>query len=232
MIIAMIPKQFKTYLTVFIILIFSGLMHAQIDSKKKSVAIPAVENENDTLDASPLTPSKPIDSDNSSGLNTPKAAQKLKIPKKEFSMFGEKFGNPGELYTDRLKKHESNIKQGEGLGTKGSKIDVFFGNHRTKSKFVRVLYRDYGLEDGDLVRVSVNDEVISYRVVLTNAFKGFKIELKEGINTIEFLALNEGYALPNTAHFRIVDENDKIIAADLWALSVNVKGSVNIIKDP
>ena len=96
---------------------------------------------------------------------------------------------------------------------------------------MHVYYRDYGLEDGDLVRISVNDEVVQIRTVLINAFKGFKIELKPGINKIEFLALNEGYALPNTAHFRIVDENNNIIAADLWALSINVKGTVNIIKE-
>ena len=227
----MMPNLFKTYSVLLILLFFSVSVHAQIDTKKKSIAIPAIENENDSLDASPTTPSKPITSGNFGSLNLPKTTPSLKIPKKEFSMFGEKFGNPGELYTDRLKTQENAIKKQEGLGTKGSKVDVFFGNHRTKSKHIRVLYRDYGLEDGDLVRVSVNNEIINYRVALTNAFKGFKIELKEGINTIEFLALNEGYALPNTAHFRVVDDEDKIIAADLWALSINVKGMINIIKE-
>ncbi|MFY0714442.1 hypothetical protein J1D01_12235 [Seonamhaeicola sp. NFXS20] len=226
------PKHLKTYLSIFIVLVFSMSMLAQIDSKKKTVLIQAEENENDSLDASPTTPSKPLFSGNLSGLSTPKETPSLKMPKKEFSMFDqEEFGNPGELYIDRLKKHENSIKQSEGLGTKGSKVDVFFGNHRTKSKHVRVLYRDYGLEDGDLVRVSVNDEIIEYRVSLTNAFKGFKIELKEGINVIEFLAINEGYALPNTAHFRIIDDNNNIVASDLWALSVNVKGTVHVIKE-
>ena len=93
------------------------------------------------------------------------------------------------------------------------------------------MYRDYGLEDGDYVRVSVNNEIIEYRVGLSNAFKGFKIELKMGVNKIEFLALNEGYALPNTAHFRIVGEQKELIATDLWALSTNVKGVINIIRE-
>ena len=207
-------------------------VQAQIDSKKKSISIPAVKSEKDSAYISPLTPSKPIKNNNTIGLNRPSVTPSLDLPKKEFSMFPkEKFGNPGELYTNQLKKQENSIKQEQGLGTKGSKIDLFFGNHRTKSKNIQVMYRDYGLEDGDYVRVSVNDEIIEYRVGLSNTFKGFKIELKMGINKIEFLALNEGYALPNTAHFRIVDEQKKLIATDLWALSTNVKGVINIIRE-
>lgn len=228
----MIKTQHFYYLFI-VLLFFSVSMQAQIDSKKKSFAIPAVETKKDSLDASPLTPSKKIDNKSNpfTGLSAPKQVQNLKMPKKELSMFSEDFGDPGELYTDRIKKHENTIKQQEGLGTKGSKVDVFFGDHRTTSKVVRVMYRDYGLEDGDLVRVTVNGEIMVYRAGLSNAFSGFKIELKPGVNTIEFLALDEGYALPNTAHFRVVDENNKVIASDLWALSINVKGTVNIIKE-
>lgn len=225
-------KKNKTYLFFILLLVFSAAMHAQIDNEKKSIAIPAVESENDSLDASPARPATAIKSKGDfKGLNPNPNNSFGKMPKKELSMFKEEFGNPGELYTDRIKKHQNTIKKEEGLGTKGSKVDVFFGNHRTKSKTVRVMYRDYGLEDGDLVRVSVNDEIIVFRVSLSNAFSGFKIELKPGVNKIEFLALNEGYALPNTAHFRIVDENNNIVAADLWALSINVKGTINIIKE-
>lgn len=221
----------KPYVLFLLLIIFSLSAEAQIDSKKKSTSIPAVENK-DSTDVSPLTPSKSIKNDNAIGMNRPKVAPSLESPKKEFSMFPqEDFGNPGELYNDRLKKHENNIIKEEGLGTKGSKIDVFFGDHITKSKSIQVMYRDYGLEDGDVIRVTVNDEIIEYRVGLTNVFKGFTIELKQGLNTIEFLALNEGYALPNTAHFRIIDEQNRLIATDLWALSIDVKGTINIIKE-
>jgi len=222
----------KPYILFLFFMFLTLSVQAQIDSKKKSISIPAVESKKDSADISPLTPSKPIKSENTLGLNRPSVTPSLDLPKKEFSMFPkEKFGNPGELYAGQLKKQENNIKQEQGLGTKGSKIDLFFGDHRTKSKNIQIMYRDYGLEDGDYVRVSVNDEIIEYRVGLSNAFKGFKIELKMGINKIEFLALNEGYALPNTAHFRIVDEQKKLIATDLWALSANVKGVINIIRE-
>ena len=222
----------KPYIFFLFFMFLTLSVQAQLDSKKKSISIPAVESKKDSADISPLTPSKSIKSDNTTGLNRPSVTPSLDLPQKEFSMFPkEKFGNPGELYTNQLKKQENTIKQEQGLGTKGSKIDLFFGNHRTKSKNIQVTYRDYGLEDGDYVRVSVNNEIIEYRVGLSNAFKGFKIELKMGVNKIEFLALNEGYALPNTAHFRIVGEQKELIATDLWALSTNVKGVINIIRE-
>jgi hypothetical protein len=221
----------RFYILYFILIFFSISIHAQVDTKKKSVAIPTIESKKDSADITPLTPSKPI-KNTTFGMNNPKVSPNLELPAKEFSMFPkEKFGNPGELYADQLKKHEDNIKKEEGLGTLGSKIDVFFGDHRTKSKYIQVMYRDYGLEDGDLIRVSVNDEIIEYRVALVNAFQGFKIDLIEGLNTIEFLALTEGYALPNTAHFRILDDQKKLIATNLWALSIDVKGTINIIKE-
>ena len=222
----------KPYILFLFFMFLTLSVQAQLDSKKKSISIPAVESKKDSADISLLTPSKSIKSDNTIGLNRPSVTPSLDLPQKEFSMFPkEKFGNPGELYTNQLKKQENTIKQEQGLGTKGSKIDLFFGNHRTKSKNIQVMYRDYGLEDGDYVRVSVNNEIIEYRVGLVNAFKGFKIELKMGVNKIEFLALNEGYALPNTAHFRIVGEQKELIATDLWALSTNVKGVINIIRE-
>ncbi|TYA71972.1 hypothetical protein [Seonamhaeicola marinus] len=224
-----------SYTIIILLMLFTFSVKAQIDSERRSISIPAVASKKDSLDnTSSKSPSAKI----KSNIDFKKldAANKKKeplkaLPKKELSMFKEEFGNPGELYTDRIKKQENSIKNKLELGTIGSKVDVFFGDHKTKSKYVRVMYRDYGLEDGDIVRVSVNDEVIVYRAGLSNAFSGFKIELKPGVNKIEFLALNEGYALPNTAHFRIVGENKELIASDLWALSINVKGTINIIRE-
>lgn len=223
----------KLYLSFFTFIVFTLASFAQIDSENKSISIPAVETEKDSADVSPILPNNPINNNQSiNELNTPKVSSSLNLPKKEFSMFPEeKFGNPGEQYKKRLDEFSNEIKSELHLGTIGSKTDQYFGDFITKSKYVRVLYRDYGAEDGDLVRVSVNNEIIEYRVLLTNSFKGFKIDLKEGSNVIDFLALTEGYALPNTAHFRVVDDQNNVIASDLWALSIDVKGSINIIKE-
>ncbi|AUP77416.1 hypothetical protein C1H87_01245 [Flavivirga eckloniae] len=143
----------------------------------------------------------------------------------------EEFGNPGELYEEQIKRKVNAIKEEQGLGTKGSKVDLYFGDIKTKSKYVYVQYRDYGQVDGDLIRVSVNDEIVEYRVSLSGGFGGFKLTLKEGFNKIDFLALHEGYTLPNTAHFRIIDDQNNILASDLWALSIDVKATIIVVKE-
>lgn len=221
----------KFYASFLILCFFALTGHSQIDSKNKSTSIPAVKSKKDSANVKPLLPSKPIKSNTLNGMSVPKTNTTLNFPKKEFSMFGEKFGNPGELYEKRLKKLEKEIIKEEGLGTKGSKVDVFFGDYRTKSEYIYIYYRDYGEIDGDIIRVLINDEIIELRVILTGAFKGFKYYLKEGNNKIDFLALDEGYTLPNTAHFRVLDDQKHLIATDLWALKIDIKGTINIIKE-
>ncbi|ULC58157.1 hypothetical protein MBM09_09525 [Flaviramulus sp. BrNp1-15] len=221
----------KPYILYFILIFFSLSATAQIDNKKKSIAIPAVESKKDSTDIKLITPSIP-NNNNTLGMNKPNVSPNLELPKKEFSMFPkEEFGNPGELYEKQVNRNMDAIKDQMELGTKGSKTDQHFGNVITKSEFANVQYRDFGQEDGDVIRISVNDEIIEYRVTLRNSFKGFKIKLKKGVNRIDFLALNEGYLMPNTAHFRVLDDQGDVLASDAWNLSENVKAIINIIKE-
>ena len=222
----------KLYFSFFVFLAFATSISAQIDSRNNSMSIPAIESPKDSSDSKSILPSKPIEAQNTyKGLSTPKATTQFNFPKKEFSMTGgEVFGNPGELYTKQLDKHISNIKEELSLGTKGSDVDLYFGEIRTKSEYVLVQYRDHGAIDGDLIRVSVNDEIFEYRVYLTESFKGFRLVLKKGYNKIDFLALNEGTALPNTAQFRIIDDQEKILTSDRWELSTDVKATLNVFR--
>lgn len=216
----------------FILLfLLSFTISAQIDSKKKSITIPAIESKKDSSNSLNLKPLNSKENNSFSGLTIPKTNSDFNLPKKEFSMFGETFGNPGELYEKRLTKNIESIKEEMYLGPKGSTTDQYFGDFKTKSKYVYVMYSDYGEQDGDYINVSVNDEIINPRVMLTNASKGFKLDLKEGFNKIDFTALSEGYLLPNTAYFRVIDENQIEITSNYWALSVNVKASIIIVKE-
>ena len=215
----------------FLLIFFSLSINAQIDNKKKSVAIPAVESKKDSADVSALTPSKPI-KNNTFGMRKPNVSPNLEQPKKEFSMFPqEKFGNPGELYEDKINQKSEDLKSEMGLGTKGSKTDQYFGDFKTQSKFIRVIYRDFGQEDGDYVRILINDEILEYRVMLTNGNKSFKLMLKEGFNKIDFLALNEGYVMPNTASFQVIDDQGNKISGNNWNLSEGVKATIIIVKE-
>lgn len=214
-----------------LIFCFSLTINAQIDSQKKSTPIPAIESKKDTANSSVLFPANPKSDNNFGGLNSPKANSEFNLPKKEFSMFGETFGNPGELYEKRLSKNMASIKQEMYLGSKGSTTDQYFGDFTTKSKYVYVMYSDYGEQDGDYINVSVNDDIINPRIMLTNASQGFKLDLKEGFNKIDFLALTEGYLMPNTAFFKVVDDQQNVITSNYWALAVNVKATIIIVKE-
>ncbi|WNH10348.1 hypothetical protein [Thalassobellus suaedae] len=234
LIIEVVLITMKYYFSFLVFTIFTLSAFSQIDSRNNSISIPAVESPKDSIESNTVIPEEPIKSDNNkfNALNTPKVSTNLNFPKKEFSMFPEeKFGNPGELYQKNIDKQSKVIKDQLELGSKGSKIDVSFGDFITKSEYIYISYRDYGAIDGDVIRVTVNDEIIELRVFLSDAFKGFKFNLKKGVNKIEFLALDEGYALPNTAHFRILDDQKRLIATDLWSLSIDVKGTINIIKE-
>ncbi|MEP5602737.1 MAG: hypothetical protein ABJL44_17115 [Algibacter sp.] len=207
-------------------------VNAQIDSKNKSIAIPAIKSPKDSLDSKLLFPAKPDNKDNFEGLSVSKNLPELNFPKKEFSMFpSEEFANPGELYTKRLEKvQKALLPEGHGENS-GLKEDAYWGDYKTTSKYVNIQYRDHGMIDGDLLRVFVNGDIIKAREYLNSNFNGFKLNLQEGFNKIEFYAINEGSALPNTAQYRIVDDKSQVITGRIWALSAGVKVTVIIIKE-
>lgn len=214
------------------LLCFSLSIQSQIDSNKKSISIPAIESKKETAEIKPLTPSKPINENTTFGINRPKVAPNLEMPKKEFSMFPqEKFGNPGELYTKNLDKLEKELlPEGHGLYS-GLQEDAYWGDYTTKSKYIDIGYRDHGRVDGDLLNVLVEGDVIQANVFLTGGFKGFRLNLKEGLNKIEFYAVNEGDFIPNTAQYRITDEWNKVISGKIWSLAKGVKVTIIIVKE-
>lgn len=214
-------------------ILFSLSIQAQIDNKTKSLVIPAVESKKDSADISPLTPSKPIEN-KIFGLNTPKVSPNLEIPKKEFSMFPEeKFGNPGELYEERIDKNIADLKLNpeEVEQRNGSITDQFLGDFKSKAKFVNVIYRDHGYVDGDLIQVRINDDIIYPRVFLNAGYSGFKLDLKTGFNKIDFVALNQGESGPNTAEFKVIDDNGFIVSHNQWNLATGVKATIIVVKE-
>ncbi len=215
---------------------FLASMNAQIDSRNNSISIPAIESPKDSLDSKSILPSKPIENNNTfKGFSTPKTSPQFNFPKKEFSMTGgEVFGNPGELYTKQLDKHIESTRlltPEEVEQRNGSKTDQFFGDFKTKAKFVNISYRDHGAVDGDLIQVRVNDDIIQARVFLTAGFSGIKLDLQPGINKIDFVALNQGESGPNTAQFMVVDDADNVISSNQWNLATGVKATIIVVKE-
>ncbi|WP_235835861.1 hypothetical protein [Cognatitamlana onchidii] len=213
-------------------MLFSLTIAAQIDSKNRSFSIPASE----VPEAQPeVKPDLPEAKDNPNlGLNFPKTATNLDFDKKEISMFPEEeFANPGELYIDKINRSLDNIRLSKEEVEKrnGSTTDQYLGDFKSSASKVNVVYRDHGHTDGDLIQVKVNDDIIYPRVYLTGGFKGFTLNLKPGFNKIDFVALNQGESGPNTAEFKVIDDQGTIITHNQWNLATGVKATVIVVKE-
>lgn len=105
------------------------------------------------------------------------------------------------------------------------------GTFKTTSKTAKVRYRDAAYVDGDRIRTYINYKVVDYEVLLEGDFKGFEITLEKGINRIDFEALNEGFAAPNTAEFQVYDDKGKLISASQWNIGTGYKATIMVEKE-
>jgi len=139
----------------------------------------------------------------------------------------EKFLNPGDIYLSKLK----------GKGVEAGKdpnkfrVNQFMGDYKIEGNVARIIFRDHEYPDGDRVRILHNDQVIRPNVLLVERFVGLSIELVQGFNKIDFVALNQGTSGPNTAEVRVFDENGEMTAANQWNLATGVKATYILIKE-
>ena len=105
------------------------------------------------------------------------------------------------------------------------------GGFVTNTSTSTIRYRDAAFVDGDKIRVYLNDKVIETEVSLNGDFQGFKINLVKGINKIDFEALNEGSASPNTAEFQVYDDKGAVIQASQWNVGTGYKATIILYKE-
>jgi hypothetical protein len=134
--------------------------------------------------------------------------------------------NPEELYNNNsLYKKEANVK---GIFYRRNE---YLGGFVTNTIVSTIRYRDAAFVDGDKIRVYLNDKVIEPEVSLIGEYKGFKITLVKGINKIDFEALNEGSASPNTAEFQVYDDKGAVIEASQWNVGKGYKATIILYKE-
>jgi hypothetical protein len=109
--------------------------------------------------------------------------------------------------------------------------DQNLGRITTEGHLVNVVYRDHQYEDGDVIRVYVNGDIVQSRVTLRNSFHGFDLPLQEGINRIEFEALNQGSSGPNTAELHVYDDKGQLVSAKEWNLLTGYKATITVFKE-
>lgn len=134
--------------------------------------------------------------------------------------------NPEDLFKDSsLYKKENNSN---GIFYRRNQ---YLGSFKTKSFTSTIRYRDAAFVDGDKIKVLLNNNIIETEVVLDGAFKEFKIQLENGINKIDFEALNEGFASPNTAEFQVFDDKGVVIYDSQWNVGTGYKATIILIKE-
>ena len=134
--------------------------------------------------------------------------------------------NPDELFNNNaLYKKEANV---EGIFYRRNE---YLGGFVTKAFTSTIRYRDAAFVDGDKIKVYLNDKVIEPQVLLDGEYKGFKINLVKGINKIDFEALNEGSASPNTAEFQVYDDKGVVIESSQWNVGTGYKAVIILYKE-
>lgn len=139
----------------------------------------------------------------------------------------EEFANPADRYTKKMNKSLSTEGSGDA---KMFRRDQYFGDFKTKSESIKVLYRDPQAVDGDLLRLLLNDKVVMDNIFLEGNFKTLEIKLTVGFNKIDFVALNEGQYFPNTGAFIIMDKDVQLYSSE-WNMSTGFKASFIIVKE-
>lgn len=140
------------------------------------------------------------------------------------------FGKPSGTTKYISSQKPRHIKEFEG-GKPGIFTDQDLGDVVTSSEYAIIRFKDYGQVDGDLIRLIVNDKVKIHRISLNGAFSEIKLNLSEGFNKIDFMALNVGLFAPNTAQLKITNDRGGVLHNNKWALSTGFKATMVIIKE-
>lgn len=213
---------------IFLALLISSVSLAQIDDGNSGFSIPPINLPPPISVPAPASPSS--SSPFPPSFNDPMPSTSTRsIPEKSNFKFDQSndFIRRGDEYLQKLNTN----KGGDGGDYKAFRKNQYLGDFKTNSKIVNISYRDHQAEDGDEVRIWVNDRIVKSRIYLTNRLQGFDLELKPGFNKIEFEALNQGASGPNTAEFTVVDDNGNKISSNRWDLATGFKASIIIVKE-
>ncbi len=108
--------------------------------------------------------------------------------------------------------------------------DFYLGDLETESDYIIIKCRDHEYVDGDRIRLMINGAVIHPNISLSSAFYVVDVDLDDGYNNIDFIALNEGESSPNTAQLIIIDEFGKQLSNKKWLISTGYKAKLVVFK--
>lgn len=119
---------------------------------------------------------------------------------------------------------------GKDVTIKKFQTSLELGKLETESKSIRIICRDHSYVDGDRVKLYVNEQVIRRSITLKGGYYSVDINLKEGFNRIDIEALNQGSSGPNTAEFKVLDENGYVLADKEWNILTGYIATLVVMK--
>ncbi len=218
---------------VFMLIAFSFAAQAQFEASKRKLNISAApekasKNKANTPESKskPITPPIKFQSQLAKN-NDEKFLRGLpKLPKvgENQTPKAEVFLNPAEDFTEKFNKQ---LKE-DGIRPELFNRDINYGQFVVYTSTIRLDSRDYGVVDGDLVRIWVNGAMVTREVYLESKFKELILELNKGVNIIEIEALNYGDLSPNTGQFTFYDANKQFVTNQYWNLGIGYKARILI----
>ncbi len=216
--------RFKLFL-LFLIISFGGFAQPFETTKTTELGIKPIADENQ-IEIQPLIQEKaPTLTDfQSSQITAPN------FSKKEGKSIFDKpeFQTPNEGIANRINKDFQREERGN---MEQFKRNQYFGDYKTDSKYIRLVYRDHLYFDGDRVQIVMNGRVLFRDVLLESSHKHVIIDLQIGFNKIEVIALNQGTSGPNTAEFQVYDDQGTLISSNQWELATGYKGTIILTKE-
>jgi hypothetical protein len=213
-----------TYLMVFASC-FSMSVFAQDNSSIPSTSIPRSDtNTPNNPNATPqYSISKPFEI---TRFKTPQKFDPISMDKGMQVQQQKSDLKPGLDYEKKLNK-----KQSEGtLDSKMFRRNEDFGQFETESEGLTIDYRDFGIVDGDLVRIWVDGKVVVDMLRLDGNTNKVNVALVMGINFIQIEAVNEGMLSPNTGEFALIEDDGKIMTSNQWNLAGGFKANFNVLR--
>ena len=190
---------------------------AQLDKKQQPIRLELknpFEKSNESPNSDlPSLEYKSMFDKGDSNLSKYSILNKSNEPSKSILDTSTDFKNPGDIIRDKL--------NGE-IAKEGSWEDVFFGKFVVNTPIIKIMARDFADPDGDRVQILLNSTITVNNITLGSSYKSYYIDLREGENLLDILALNQGTAGPNTANFAIYDSNNNLIINNDWNLKQGV----------
>lgn len=216
------------HLLLFIFLVtLSTANYAQLDGSLKN------KKDNNTSFGIVAPPAKEIkkpnslDFKNDGGFKTAHDKQQKELEKKKAALALERKG----IITPQLRRKMTLQKQAEKYSFKIPMIDMDLGVFRTTSKNINIKAYDFGIIDGDIVSIYINDIAVKESYQLVDASKAISIPLSKGFNKVVIKAIDEGRLRPNTGAFTVFDDYGAEVISDMWSLAKGAKVIAHIIKE-